>query len=155
MPPQIGDFISQRVYKGVLKSNPDHPIKSSTIASRFVDINGAERLDADGKSIMVSATIISKENQVKLRHQNLQEVEAVMLIAEHLQEEDIPYRIITPYDAQRSELEQALKEKELDWHDKCFNVDSFQGSFNLRAHPDCSHTDTRKQATKTMSSSFP
>ncbi|KAH9068366.1 AAA domain-containing protein [Lactarius deliciosus] len=111
MPPQIGEFISEKVYNGELKSNPEHPTKSSTTACHFVDINGAEQLDADGKSIM-----------------NLQEVEAVMLIAEHLQEEDIPYRIITPYDAQRSELEQALKDKELVWEDKCFNVDSFQGN---------------------------
>ncbi|KAH9037839.1 P-loop containing nucleoside triphosphate hydrolase protein [Lactarius pseudohatsudake] len=138
MPPQIGDFISEQVYNGELKSNPEHPTKSSTTACHFVDITGAEQLDADGKSIM-----------------NLQEVEAVMLIAEHLQEEDIPYRIITPYDAQRSELEQALKEKELVWEDKCFNVDSFQGSFGLRAYPVYSHANTQKQATKTMSLSFP
>ncbi|KAH9058403.1 P-loop containing nucleoside triphosphate hydrolase protein [Lactarius vividus] len=138
MPPQIGDYISEQVYNGELKSNPEHPTKSSTTACHFVDIIGAERLDADGKSIM-----------------NLQEVEAVMLIAEHLQEEGTSYRIITPYDAQRSELERALKEKELVWEDKCFNVDSFQGSFGLRAYPVCSHSNTRKQATKTMSLSFP
>ncbi|KAF8263884.1 AAA domain-containing protein [Lactarius quietus] len=111
MPPQIGDFISKQVYKGELKSNPEHRTKSSTVACRFVDISGAEQLDADGKSIM-----------------NPQEVEAVTLIAEHLQEADISYRIITPYDAQRSAIEQALKDRDLDWHDKCFNVDSFQGN---------------------------
>ena len=64
MPPQIGDFISQQVYSGELKSNPGHPTKSKTIACRFVDISGAEQLDADGKSIMVSEVIVSKENQV-------------------------------------------------------------------------------------------
>ena len=64
MPPQIGDFISQQVYNGELKSNPDHPTKSKTIACRFVDISGAEQPDADGKSIMVSEVIVSKENQV-------------------------------------------------------------------------------------------
>ncbi|KAH9983329.1 AAA domain-containing protein, partial [Russula compacta] len=36
--------------------------------------------------------------------------------------------IITPYDAQRSKLEKALQGEELNWHDKCFNVDSFQGN---------------------------
>jgi len=71
-----------------------------------------------------------------LRHQNPEEVEAVTIIAEHLQEQDISYRIITPYDAQRSAIEQALKDKELDWHDKCFNVDSFQGSFHPRIYLD-------------------
>ena len=64
MPPQIGDFISQQVYSGELKSNPGHPIKSRTIACRFVDIGGAEQLDADGKSIMVSEIIESKKTQV-------------------------------------------------------------------------------------------
>jgi len=34
--------------------------------------------------------------------------------------------IITPYDAQRSAIERALKVEGLPW-DKVFNVDSFQG----------------------------
>jgi superfamily I DNA and/or RNA helicase len=51
-----------------------------------------------------------------------------MHLAQYLQEENVQYRIITPYDAQRSLLERALQDKDLDWHDKCFNVDSFQGS---------------------------
>jgi hypothetical protein len=62
MPPHIGDFISQHVYNGKLKSNPDHPTKSKTIACRFVDISGVEQKDADGNSIMVSEVILSKEN---------------------------------------------------------------------------------------------
>lgn len=37
------------------------------------------------------------------------------------------YRIITPYDAQRTALENDLKAAGLDWHNKCYNVDSFQG----------------------------
>jgi superfamily I DNA and/or RNA helicase len=61
--------------------------------------------------------------------QNLKEVDAIVLLAEHLQNENISYRIITPYDAQRSALEQALKDEELDWENKCFNVDSFQGLY--------------------------
>ena len=60
MPPQIGDFISQQVYNGELKSNPNHPTKLRTIACRFVDISGAEQLDADGKSIMVREGLVSK-----------------------------------------------------------------------------------------------
>ena len=78
-----------------------------------------------------------------------------MLIAEHLQEADMSYRVITPYDAQRNAIEQALKDRDLDWHDKCFNVDSFQSSFDLRAYPDCSQLNMWKQAMKTMSLSFP
>jgi superfamily I DNA and/or RNA helicase len=61
--------------------------------------------------------------------QNLEEVKAIMLLAQHFQDEDISYRIITPYDAQRNALEQALKEEDLNWEDKCFNVDSFQGLY--------------------------
>lgn len=40
------------------------------------------------------------------------------------------YRIITPYDAQRSLIETDMKkENDLKWQDKVFNVDSFQGRF--------------------------
>jgi len=60
--------------------------------------------------------------------QNKKEIEAVLLLAQHLQDEGKSYRIITPYDAQRSEIERALQEEELNWHGKCFNVDSFQGN---------------------------
>lgn len=54
MPPQIGDFISEHVYKGLLKSNPRHVVPSSVVACRFVDVEGIEQLDADGKSSFVS-----------------------------------------------------------------------------------------------------
>jgi hypothetical protein len=65
-----------------------------------------------------------------MHHQNQQEVKAITLIAEHLEKKKrISYKIVTPYEAQRSAIEGALKVKGLDWHDKCFNVDSFQGSF--------------------------
>lgn len=56
-------------------------------------------------------------------------MDAAVLLANHLQDENIPFRIITPYDAQRDALEQALKEEDLNWEDKCFNVDSFQGLY--------------------------
>jgi superfamily I DNA and/or RNA helicase len=38
------------------------------------------------------------------------------------------FKIITPYDAQRSEIEKRLMSEKLPWEDKCFNVDSFQGN---------------------------
>lgn len=50
-----------------------------------------------------------------------------MLLAQRLQDEGRNFRIITPYDAQRSLIESDLKEQGLQWADKCFNVDSFQG----------------------------
>ena len=54
MPPQIGNFISEHVYDGLLKSNPSHAVPSSVVACRFVDVEGLEQLDADGKSSFVS-----------------------------------------------------------------------------------------------------
>lgn len=54
MPPQIGDFISEHVYDGDLKSNPKHVVPLSVVACRFVDVEGLEKLDADGKSSFVS-----------------------------------------------------------------------------------------------------
>ena len=142
MPPQIGEFISQRVYDSRLRSYPRHHVTSSTTACRFVDIDGSEKRWANKSSYMVSRVITVKGNGANCRHQNQREVEAVTVIAEHLQEEDISYRIITPYDAQRSAIEQALKDKELDWRDKCFNVDSFQGSFNPRTYLDYFRSNT-------------
>ncbi|KAG2128077.1 AAA domain-containing protein [Suillus cothurnatus] len=45
-----------------------------------------------------------------------------------LQAKNKQFRIITPYDAQRSLIEDKLKLQDLKWEDKCFNVDSFQGN---------------------------
>jgi superfamily I DNA and/or RNA helicase len=53
-----------------------------------------------------------------------------------LQAKKKQFRIITPYDAQRSLIEDKLKLQDLKWEDKCFNVDSFQGSFS---HCICDH----------------
>jgi regulator of nonsense transcripts 1 len=111
MPPQIGDFISEQVYDGDLLSHSGHVVPSSAIACRFVDVNGSEQLDQDGKSLL-----------------NRKEVKAITRLAHHLQEENKSFRIITPYDAQRGALEEALRDEDLNWEDKCFNVDSFQGN---------------------------
>jgi superfamily I DNA and/or RNA helicase len=62
-----------------------------------------------------------------VHHKNLAELEAVLQIAEQLQNQGKSFRIITPYDAQRNALEEGMKKCKLDWKDKCFNVDSFQG----------------------------
>ena len=61
--------------------------------------------------------------------QNTAECEAVLLLAEKLEEQGKGYRIITPYDGQRTHIETEMKEKGLKWEDKCFNVDSFQGHY--------------------------
>jgi len=50
-----------------------------------------------------------------------------MILSRYLQDNNLSHRIITPYDLQRNLLEQKLQEEGLEWKDKCFNVDSFQG----------------------------
>ncbi|KIK63710.1 hypothetical protein GYMLUDRAFT_448451 [Collybiopsis luxurians FD-317 M1] len=107
MPPQMGDFISTAVYDGLLKSNPQHPISDQVIACRLVDISGTEQMEGDS-------------------FVNLEEALAVSKLATFIQDAGKNYRIVTPYDSQRNHIENLLKENGLDWHDKCFNVDSFQ-----------------------------
>ncbi|KZP25210.1 hypothetical protein FIBSPDRAFT_856187 [Athelia psychrophila] len=59
---------------------------------------------------------------------NPAELEVVLQIAAQLQEQGKSYRFITPYDAMRTAVELAMREGGLEWADKCFNVDSFQGN---------------------------
>ncbi|KAG2128079.1 AAA domain-containing protein [Suillus cothurnatus] len=59
---------------------------------------------------------------------NTGECETILRIATVLQTKKKQFRIITPYDAQRSLIEERLKLRGLEWKDKCFNVDSFQGN---------------------------
>ncbi|KAL1738150.1 P-loop containing nucleoside triphosphate hydrolase protein, partial [Schizophyllum fasciatum] len=47
MPPQLGDFISQAVYNGQLKSNPLHPITSEMVTIKIVDAEGSEQPSGD------------------------------------------------------------------------------------------------------------
>ncbi|KAH9935246.1 P-loop containing nucleoside triphosphate hydrolase protein [Amylocystis lapponica] len=77
-------------------------------ACLFVDVDGREQ--PNGTSWM---------NQL--------ERQAVLKIAAKLQNEGKSFRFITPYDAQRSAMEEDMKRAGLRWADKCFNVDSFQG----------------------------
>lgn len=79
-------------------------------------------------------------------------MQAVVHIARKLAAEGKSYRIITPYDAQRGAIEDALKNAGLAWEDKCFNVDSFQGevavdshTFLLPASADSSFTSGRQR----------
>ncbi|KAH9482282.1 ATP-dependent helicase upf1 [Psilocybe cubensis] len=107
MPVPIGTFISKHVYSGKLKS--EHAILKSSCC-RFIDVhNGVEQ--SKGHSWT-----------------NEQEVKVVVKIARQLIAQGKSFRIITPYDAQRSLLESSLKNAELTWEDKCFNIDSFQGN---------------------------
>ncbi|KAJ7593254.1 P-loop containing nucleoside triphosphate hydrolase protein [Mycena floridula] len=106
MPLPIGQFISKHVYDGRLQSQ--HAISSKSCC-RFVDVGGCE--ESKGTSWI-----------------NTKEVSFATMIARRLEKSGKSYRIITPYDPQRALLEKSLKDEKLCWEDKCFNVDSFQGS---------------------------
>jgi hypothetical protein len=48
MPPQIGQFVSDAVYEGQLKSNPLHPVTEETVACHFIDVvSGREQREGD------------------------------------------------------------------------------------------------------------
>ncbi|KAG5646992.1 hypothetical protein DXG03_001716 [Asterophora parasitica] len=110
MPPQIGCIISDLVYDGKLESNPLHPITEKTKACHFIDVPGTEK-----------ANDMSFINQL--------ECDSVIKLSQILQGQQKEYQIITPYDGQRTTIENAMKETPgLDWENKVFNVDSFQGN---------------------------
>ncbi|RDB26164.1 Regulator of nonsense transcripts 1 [Hypsizygus marmoreus] len=107
MPVPIGNFISRNVYSKRLKSV--HEIKAASCCS-FVNVpNGRE--ERKGFSWV-----------------NTQEIRAALKLARLFHATGKSYRIITPYDAQRSQLENGLKAEKVPWQDRCFNVDSFQGN---------------------------
>ena len=127
MPPQIGDFVSAAVYDGQLQSNPLHPITNNIIACHLIDVSHGKQESQDSSYKVCDYFENLFILILMLVVQNLAEVEIVLQIAEQLQIQDKSFRIITPYDAQRSALENGMKEYGLEWEDKCFNVDSFQG----------------------------
>ena len=53
---------------------------------------------------------------------------AAVRIARRYINEGKKFKIITPYDAQRNAIENALKTAKLTWANTVFNVDSFQGN---------------------------
>ncbi|KIK80430.1 hypothetical protein PAXRUDRAFT_158702 [Paxillus rubicundulus Ve08.2h10] len=116
MPPQIGAFIAQTVYPGpteesepLLNSSEHHPLaQEESLLCRFVNVPGEQ---------------VSHGTSLK----NVEECKAIVQLASIFQEEQKKFKIITPYDAQRGLIESELKQAELEWGDKCFNVDSFQG----------------------------
>ncbi|KAK7690912.1 hypothetical protein QCA50_006015 [Cerrena zonata] len=107
MPTPLGDFLSQHVYDDQLLSVHAIPARKSC---RFVDIHHG------------------RERKLGNSWVNTEEVQAVIHIARKYAAAGKSYRIITPYDAQRSTIERSLKEASIPWEDKCFNVDSFQGN---------------------------
>ncbi|EGN98886.1 hypothetical protein SERLA73DRAFT_136902 [Serpula lacrymans var. lacrymans S7.3] len=107
MPHVIGEFISRHVYDRRLQTQ--HSITSRS-ACRFVDVlNGKE--EKSGKSWV-----------------NRKEAGIVVNICRIYEKQSKAFRVITPYDAQRSLIEKELESAKLKWENKCFNVDSFQGN---------------------------
>ncbi|KAI5122763.1 hypothetical protein M0805_009845 [Coniferiporia weirii] len=110
MPPAIGQFISTHVYSNELHSWPDHPVHDA-LCCQFINVK-------DGR----------EESEGKTSFKNLIEISAVLKIARMLVARQKPFKVITPYDAQRTLLENSLKENGLPWANTCFTVDSFQGN---------------------------
>lgn len=110
MPPQIGDFISQSVYEGLLKSSDGHSLAQTPyMTCQFINVAG--------KQVSVGTSL-----------KNAEECQAILKLSSILQEKGKRFKIITPYDAQRTLIENELKDSGLKWTDTCFNVDSFQGN---------------------------
>jgi len=107
MPIPIGNFISARVYGNKLKTSHDI---SSLESCRFIDVSNGQ------------------EQQKGHSWINERETDVVIALARNMKRLGRKFRIITPYDAQRSMLENALKVAKLPWEDKCFNIDAFQGN---------------------------
>ncbi|KAK0485263.1 P-loop containing nucleoside triphosphate hydrolase protein [Armillaria novae-zelandiae] len=104
IPKPIGDFISERVYKNQLQT--DHKILSKNCC-RFVNVSGGQEEE---------------------RSKSWIEIQAVVKIVNILQRRGKSFKVVTPYDAQRSAIEKALENDNLTWKDTCYNVDSFQGN---------------------------
>ncbi|KAG2339333.1 hypothetical protein BDR05DRAFT_977761 [Suillus weaverae] len=110
MPVVIGDFISDHVYNKKLKTKHDDTSKT---ACRFLDVK------------------MGREESVGHSWINQKEISAVIGLARLYETQGKKFKILTPYDAQRTKIEEQLKSAKLLWEDKCFNVDSFQGNLFL------------------------
>ncbi|KAI6042876.1 AAA domain-containing protein, partial [Pisolithus marmoratus] len=106
MPSAVGDFISRKVYDGKLKTCHED---SLSVPCRFVNVDRGQETRS-GKSWI-----------------NPSEARVVAQIASAYQAKGLEFRIITPYDAQRSLIERELQAANACHEDKVFNVDSFQG----------------------------
>lgn len=76
---------------------------------------------------MVSLVLQRHAVILKVLSKNRGEVIIVCRLARLYQGQNKSYRIITPYDAQRNAIESDLKNADLPWENRVFNVDSFQG----------------------------
>ena len=128
MPTVIGNFISRHVYSSRLLTR--HTIQTPTCC-RFADVRDGQELKT-GLSWTVRTTPPKQESIAYVESprssQNEGEVRAAILVATRYIQEGRKFKIITPYDAQRNAIEDALKTAGLTWENTVFNVDSFQGN---------------------------
>lgn len=123
MPVPIGAFISKHVYGGRLMTR--HALESHRTCT-LVDISHGQETKS-GNSWTVGISRLGRALAPNAwKSQNDREVDAVIVVARKCHSEGKRYKIITPYDAQRTLLERRLEDAMLPWQDKCFNVDSFQ-----------------------------
>ncbi|KAG1804979.1 P-loop containing nucleoside triphosphate hydrolase protein [Suillus plorans] len=102
MPLVIGSFISRHVYSHKLMTVHDITSKN---ACRFLDVKRGQE-QKSGKSWI-----------------NQQEISVIIHLARIYNTQGKQYRILTPYDGQRSTIEHQLELAKLPWEDKCFNED--------------------------------
>lgn len=109
LPAPLVSFISSHVYKGNLASGPD--VRQDEAYLALVDVSRAneEKVGTSTWNLAEVATIVHLIRDV-YRHRNIW--------------------ILSAYDSQRNALERALKQANLPWEDRVFNVDSFQGREN-------------------------
>ncbi|KAK7033223.1 regulator of nonsense transcripts 1 [Favolaschia claudopus] len=106
MPTRLGTFIGNNVYDSRLKSV--HPNRFR--CCRFLDVRRG------------------RESKSGSSWANEGEVWAAIAEAKKCDNQGRSFRIITPYDAQRARLEDALQRARIPWEDRVFCVDSFQGN---------------------------
>ncbi|KAI6155126.1 P-loop containing nucleoside triphosphate hydrolase protein [Pisolithus tinctorius] len=123
IPRVLGDFISQRVYNGKLKTCHANSV---SLPCRFVDVERGHE-ERSGKSWIVRYFLGSNDCAL-ISRQNSSEAQVVVQIAAAYQAKALDFRIITPYDAQRSLIERELQVANVRHEDKVFNIDSFQGN---------------------------
>ncbi|PWN49755.1 hypothetical protein IE53DRAFT_317083 [Violaceomyces palustris] len=104
LPLSLAKFISQEVYGGKLKSSKEAAIPYL----RFIDVRSG------------------KEEKFGSSWRNHREADFVTKLVKKFYKEK-KFSILTPYDAQRSLIEEKLRKENLPSLDAVFNIDTFQG----------------------------
>ncbi|KAK4694120.1 hypothetical protein P7C70_g8796, partial [Phenoliferia sp. Uapishka_3] len=126
MPSLVGDFISKHVYNSKLHSASS--VSSSKECLKFIDVrSGLEESSGHSTKNVAELQVVLALIQYYYADKNFKILTVssrgaaalLILLTEVL--------FVQPYDAQRNEIEGALKAAKLPWEDRVFNVDSFQG----------------------------